>query len=114
MITDREKAAFEAGIKLGALYHNWVGIPVSKESANSLETAIERSHIQQPFVTDIKVKLDKTLMNPNAFGYSELSGLMYNIKLTTKVNNAVCNVSLSKENGYPMMRIDSIQDSNQD
>ncbi|MFH0966806.1 MAG: dihydroneopterin aldolase family protein, partial [Methanobacteriota archaeon] len=41
MISDRERAAFEAGIKLGALYHQWVGTPVSRESANSLKLAME-------------------------------------------------------------------------
>ena len=33
MITERDRAIFEAGIKLGALYHQWVGTPISKKSA---------------------------------------------------------------------------------
>jgi len=32
-MSDREQAIFEAGIKLGALYHQWVGTPISQESA---------------------------------------------------------------------------------
>ena len=43
MPTNREIAAFEAGIKLGALYHQFVGSPVSPKTADSLERAIEES-----------------------------------------------------------------------
>ncbi len=32
MESDREQAVFEAGIKLGALYHQWVGTPISRAS----------------------------------------------------------------------------------
>ncbi|MDD1753617.1 MAG: dihydroneopterin aldolase family protein, partial [Methanotrichaceae archaeon] len=35
--TNREIAAFEAGIKLGALYHQFVGVPVSAGTAPTLE-----------------------------------------------------------------------------
>ena len=37
MQNERERAGFEAGIKLGALYHQWVGTPISQDSAESLE-----------------------------------------------------------------------------
>ncbi len=37
MPTNREIAAFEAGIKLGALYHQFVGSPISPKTADSLE-----------------------------------------------------------------------------
>jgi len=106
MITDRERAAFEAGIKLGALYHQWVGVPVSRESASSLEKAIENAHIQQPYMTDIAVRLDRELMIPNSFGYSELSGLMLDVELTVRVNEASCHACISREGEYPMMRIE--------
>jgi hypothetical protein len=110
MISDQDLAVFEAGIKLGALYHQWVGTPVSKDSATSLETAIKEAHIQQPFVENISVILDKELMNPNMFGYSELSGLMFSVSLKTRVNKAACTVQLSPEDGYPMMRIIDINE----
>ena len=56
MTTDRELAIFEAAIKLGALYHQWVGTPVSRTSAESLEKAIEKSVILQPYVEEISVQ----------------------------------------------------------
>ena len=110
MITDRERAAFEAGIKLGALYHQWVGVPVSRESAFSLEKAIENAHIQQPYMTDISVRLEPDLMIPNSFGYCELTGLMFDVELTIRVNEATCHATLGREGEYPMMSIEAIDE----
>jgi hypothetical protein len=103
--SDREQAIFEAAIKLGALYHQWVGTPVSQESAGSVETAIEKAVILQPFVEEITVRLDRSIMKKNVFGYSELSGLMFDVEIVTRVRFSYCRAALAPENGYPLMRI---------
>jgi hypothetical protein len=105
MIPDREQAVFEAGIKLGALYHQWVGTPVSRNSAASVEKAIEQAVILQPFVEEITVRLDRTLMTPNVFGYSELSGLMFEVDIVTRVGFTYCRARLASKDGYPRMQI---------
>jgi len=105
MTTDREQAVFEAGIKLGALYHQWVGTPISRNSASSIETAIENAVILQPFVEEITVHLNRNLMTENVFGYSELSGLMFDVEIITRVGFTYCRARLAMENGYPLMRI---------
>lgn len=103
--TDRERAIFEAGIKLGALYHQWVGTPISQESAASVESAIEKAVILQPFVEEITVRLDRSIMKKNVFGYSELSGLMFSVEIVTRVGFSYCRATLHPENGYPLMKI---------
>ena len=105
MTTNREQAIFEAGIKLGALYHQWVGTPVSRESAASVEAAIEKAVILQPFVEEITVRLDRELMAANRFGYSELSGMMFDVQIVTRVGFAYCRANLAADSGYPLMRI---------
>jgi dihydroneopterin aldolase len=105
MVSNREQAVFEAGIKLGALYHQWVGTPISRNSAKSVESAIEKAVILQPFVEEITVRLDKTRMTENIFGYSELSGLMYDAEIVTRVGFAYCRARLLPHDGYPLMRI---------
>ena len=105
MTIDREQAVFEAGIKLGALYHQWVGTPISRISATSVEKAIEQAVILQPFVEEITVRLDRSLMNENRFGYSELSGMMFDVEIITRVGFTYCRARLSPENGYPLMKI---------
>ncbi|HTY52873.1 MAG TPA: dihydroneopterin aldolase family protein [Methanomicrobiales archaeon] len=105
MVTDRERAAFEAGIKLGALYHQWVGAPVSPGTAETLEKAIEKSVGLQPAVERVKVSLDRGLMSPNSFGYSELAGLMYDVELVTRVGKARAIATLSRSEDYPLMSL---------
>jgi hypothetical protein len=105
MNSDREQAIFEAGIKLGALYHQWVGTPISRKSAASVETAIEKAVILQPFVEKIEVRLNRDLMTENAFGYSELAGLMFDVEIITRVGFSYCHARLSPSTGYPLMKI---------
>ena len=105
MTTDHELAIFEAAIKLGALYHQWVGTPVSRISAGSLETAIEKSVLLQPYVEEITVRLDRSLMTPNEFGYSEVRGLMFHIDIVTRVCFSYCRARLSPKDDYPYMEI---------
>lgn len=105
MRSQREQAIFEAGIKLGALYHQWVGTPISQESAESVERAIEKSVVLQPHVEEITVRLDRSLMVPNRFGYSELSGLMFDVEIVTRVGFAYCRARLSPQQGYPLMQV---------
>jgi hypothetical protein len=105
MTSDREQAVFEAGIKLGALYHQWVGTPISRQSAASIEAAIEQAVILQPFVEEITVKLDRSLMTENRFGYSELTGLMFDVGIVTRVGFSYCHARLAPEKGYPFMQV---------
>ena len=105
MNSNREQACFEAGIKLGALYHQWVGTPISKKSAESVEAAIEKAVILQPCVEVITVHLNRDLMTENAFGYSELSGLMFDVEIITRVGFSYCRARLVPDSGYPLMQI---------
>jgi hypothetical protein len=105
MTTDREQAIFEAGIKLGALYHQWVGTPICRESAASVEAAIEKAVILQPFVEEIAVRLDRGRMTENRFGYSELAGLMFDVEIVTRVGFSYCRARLAPDRGYPFMQV---------
>ena len=101
----KAQATFEAGIKLGALYHQWVGTPISPQTAPSVEKAIENAVSLQPYVENVKVRIDTEHMPLNSFGYSELAGKMFDVTITTKVGNATCIAGLKLEDDYPMMKI---------
>ncbi|HJJ88985.1 MAG TPA: dihydroneopterin aldolase family protein [Methanocorpusculum sp.] len=105
MATNKENAVFEAAIKLGALYHQFVGTPISRSTADKIEAAIESAVLLQPYVTHVKVHLDRSLMSENPFGYSELTGAMYNVVIETTFGDATCRAQLKFENGYPLMKI---------
>ena len=40
-ITKRERAIFEGGISMGALFHQFIGTPVNKDTKESLEKCME-------------------------------------------------------------------------
>lgn len=112
-INERDIALFEAGIKLGALYHQFVGTPVSLETLDGLERAIEDSIGLQPFVKSVSVSIDREVVEGklnNKFGYCELEGRMLNVGLEILYGNTLVCVGLDydSENDYPMMSVKKI------
>ena len=116
IINDRDNALFEAGIKLGALYHQFTGSPVNLRTVESLEIAIQESISVQPFVKDINVSIDRDIVRSKIngeFGYCELEGRMLDVKITIEHNSIRADVSLAfnQELDYPLMKIDKIYSS---
>ncbi len=113
-ISDRDKALFEAGIKLGALYHQFIGTPVSTETAKELETAIEKSVSLQPWVRAVKVKIDREKVrkceNGNKFKYCELSGEMLDVEVVVRYEEVEVHArgKYDEEMDYPLMRVEKI------
>ena len=113
-ITDRDNALFEAGIKLGALYHQFTGSPVNLKTASSLEQAIQESISVQPFVENISVKIDRDLLKSklnSEFGYTELQGPMLEVKITVKYGSSRVKGAMEydPELNYPVMKIVEIE-----
>src|SRR2546428_10945027 len=69
--TDRDRAAFEAGIKLGSILHQYVGTPLTAASAGSLERAIEAATRVQPLVERVRGRIDRErlrIRGPDRYG----------------------------------------------
>ena len=118
MINNRDNALFEAGIKLGALYHQFTGSPVNLRTVKSLETAIQESISVQPFVKNISVSIDRDIIRSklnDEFGYCELEGRMLDVRITMEYRSVLADVSLAfnKELDYPLMKIDKVYSSDQ-
>ena len=111
--TDHERAAFEAGIKLGAIYHQFVGTPVSLGNVDVLEKAIEEGVRVQPFVIDVNVKIDRENLfeKKHQYDYVSLTGNMLNVHLKVKYNHsiAVARIKYIDELHYPLMFISSLE-----
>ncbi len=111
---DSERAAFELGIKLGALFHQFIGTPVSSENLDILERAIEKTTERQAFVTKAEVKiLPKGLENRTEsafFDYTTLSGDMLEVKVYVNFKGveAVGRMEYISELDYPLMYLESI------
>ena len=95
---------------MGALFHQFVGTPVSVSTISSLERAIEESILLQPAVVDVTVKFDECLIKEQSsvMGYTSLTGEMMNIKITTKINEKIITTCISYDEDlqYPIMYIE--------
>jgi len=110
MITQRDNALFEAGIKLGALYHQFVGAPINQDTVDSLEQAISKSISVQPYVKEITVRIDRDMIAQkigDVFGYCELEGAMLNVEASIVFEEVTAVVALKFDPtlNYPLMRI---------
>jgi len=106
-LTAKERAVFEGGITLGALFHQFVGAPISLKNKEIMEKSIEESMKNQPCVEDIQVKIVGDLKEDK---YVSLDGNMLNVRLKIKVNDIVAILRLKyiKELDYPLMFVEEI------
>jgi len=114
-VNERDRAVFEAGIKLGALYHQFVGTPINLETIDDLSRAIEHSIVLQPYVRSVSVLIDREMVakkqNPK-FKYCELEGRMLNVSLQILYKNTIAYAELEYDEGldYPMMSVKKIEE----
>lgn len=113
-ITTRERAIFEGAISMGALFHQFVGTPVNKNTKDSLETSMEESLKLQPAIEDVKVNIrfDKLEESMTEFEYTSLTGDMLDVKIYTKVENvkAIIRIEFIEELNYPLMYVEDIKE----
>ena len=107
--TDAELACFEAGIKFGALYHQFAGTPVSPESAPSLARAIEEAIENQPYCERVAVDIDAAkVAEDSARGYAEFTGRHATVEVVVEYEGVEVVARMATEDGYPLMRIASV------
>ena len=112
---DKERALFEAGIKMGTIYHQFVGTPFCLKSVESLEKAIESAISVQPYVTDVKVRIDRSgfIEDGDLYSYKSLTGEMIDAVVSVKVGGTtvVSEMRYDVELGYPLMFVSDIRRS---
>lgn len=105
----KEIAAFEVGIKLGALFHQFIGAPVSMKNADILEKAIESCVMLQPYVVSAEVRIDRKKLEEklSEFDYCSLDGEMLHARIEVEVNGerAVGVLEWDEEKRYPLMKL---------
>ncbi|MFX1375435.1 MAG: dihydroneopterin aldolase family protein [Promethearchaeota archaeon] len=116
-LSERERASFETGIKLGALYHILSGIPISSNEniINSIERGFEAAISCQPFVKSIKINLDRDKIVSTKFtefDYEEISGKIIRAELVLGYENIeiIAKIDWIEEMQYPLMYIEKISE----
>ncbi len=108
--TDREQAIFEAGIKLGGVFHQFIGTPVAARTARGLARTIERAVALQPFVRKVRVEVRPELGPPTGtgrYGYGYLAAEMLRVEVEVSVGGSrvTARLRFREELRYPLMEI---------
>lgn len=110
--SDEERAAFEAGIKMGTIYHQFIGTPVSLKNAELLERSIENSIMIQPYVKNCSVKIDRNGLSEkkDQYDYVSLRGEMLEVNILIRYSDieAEAGMTYSQKHNYPIMFIKKI------
>ena len=109
----RERAVFEAGIKLATVYHQFVGTPVCGSNVRSLEDAIEKAILVQPYVSEVRVGIDDSMFKRgDEYDYYSLSGDMIDAIVTIQIENVTVKAEMryDEELRYPLMYVSDIKE----
>jgi len=111
----KERALFEAGIKMGTIYHQFVGVPIDQDSVDSMEDAIEKGVLVQPYVESVKVRIDRSIFGPkkDEYSYHSLSGEMLDVVLVIGIDNVRVKAEMryDKVLKYPLMYISELKEN---
>lgn len=112
--TPRERACYEAGIKMGTIYHQFVGTPVSLSNVEDLERSIAKAIEVQPYVESAVVKIDRScfVKDGDRYSYRSLTGEMIDAVVTIFLDGIriVSEMRYDAEMGYPLMFISDIEE----
>ncbi len=114
-VTDTERAVFEGGIALGAIYHQFVGTPIAnrKDVVNALSRAIEKTASLQPFRTRVTARIKLPRRKPsesNPYHYQGLSDRHMDVTVLTRYRAASARLRMKyiPSLEYPLMFIEKV------
>ena len=112
-ISERERAIFEGAITMGALFHQFVGTPVSIENAATLERSIKDAMELQPCINEVEVGINEEVLEKvkNEYSYVSLTGDMLNVKVVAEYGNKKAFIRLKyiEDLNYPLMYVERIE-----
>ena len=112
-LTVREALLFEAGVKLGGVFHQYLGTPVAPRTARQLARTIEHAVRLQPYVRSVKVRIDPALGGPvgtGRFGYRYLTPPMMHVRVTLADGPIEVTATLAQRDDlrYPLMSVAAV------
>lgn len=111
-ITPRERAIFEGAITMGALFHQFVGTPVSSANVNSLEKAIGESLGLQPCIASVEVHINREMLKKaeNEYEYLSLTGEMMDVRVVSEYGevHVAVRMRFMPELQYPLMYVEDV------
>lgn len=97
---------------MGALFHQFIGTPVSSNNAESLEKAMEDAMHLQPCIKEVRVKINREKLKEieNDFQYVSLTGDMLDVRVISayKDHQATIRLKYVEELKYPLMYVEKV------
>ncbi|MEM2123676.1 MAG: dihydroneopterin aldolase family protein [Candidatus Bathyarchaeia archaeon] len=116
-LTDRERAVFEGAITLGALYHQFIGVPVSRDPRvlEAIKSCIEACMGLQPYKEKVEVNIRRSMITGekrHPFDYETLKGKHLDVRVTSRFGGAraVLRMRYIQELDYTLMYVESIEE----
>ena len=114
-LSRRESLLFEAGVKLGGIFHQYLGMPVSRRTAAGLSRTIERAVALQPYVDRVSVVVRPERGGPfgsGRFAYRYLTPPMLDVTVVLRDGAASVTARLRHRPDlrYPLMSVERVQD----
>ena len=112
-LSRREALLFEAGIKLGGVFHQYVGVPVSPRTAPALARTIEAAVALQPFVRRVRVRIDPHAageVGAPPFDYRYLTAEMLDVEVVLRDGpvEVTARLAFRPDLRYPLMRVERL------
>jgi hypothetical protein len=109
-----ERLLFEAGVKLGGIFHQYIGVPVTNRTAAHLASTIERAVGLQPYVRSVRVKIRPSRGGPagtGRFAYQYLTAEMLDATVTVADGpwEVVARLAYAPRLRYPEMRVIAVR-----
>jgi dihydroneopterin aldolase len=106
----REALLFEAGVKLGGVFHQYLGMPVAPSTATGVARTIERAVALQPFVTSVRVRIDPRAggavgRGRYAYAYLRAEMLDVTVRLRDGPEEVEARLAHRADLRYPLMRV---------
>lgn len=114
-LTERERACFEAGIALGSIFHQFIGLPVIADRAylSRVENMIEETASLQPYRSKVRVRIKSKRVKENQglYGYATLGekDVELYVEITYRRAKVEARMKYFEELKYPLMYIESIK-----
>ena len=112
-LSDSERAAFEAGIALATVLHQFQGMPLppSRRGIKRVEQAIEEAISAQPFRRRVYVKLRGIRRRRGVYGYPYLrpENLQASVEVSYGSSTVVASLRWIRSLNYPLMSIERMK-----
>jgi dihydroneopterin aldolase len=113
-LSKREALLFEAGIKLGGVFHQYLGVPVTPRTAPGLARTIESAVALQPYVAEVRVTIDPQRGGPvgrGRFAYRYLTAEMLDVRVRLVDEGVEVDARLAQRPDlrYPLMSVVAVR-----